>query len=57
MSAQEILKKALAYRDGDVMSARYDLQAAMTHTPACSSCAHRYGTNPDAVLEALALLD
>jgi len=56
VSAQQIVDKVLDYRDGDTMSARFDLQAALDHAPYCSTCAHRFGSDVAALRAALELL-
>jgi len=56
MTAQEVLDKALDYRDNNDMYARWDLQAALEH-PDCGNCGSRLGTNDPALIrEALELL-
>jgi len=56
MSAQQIVDKVLDYRDGDTLYARLDLQAALSHSPYCSTCNHRFGSDPAALRAALELL-
>lgn len=56
MTPQEIVDKALDYRNYNVMYARFDLQAALEHAPNCSNCSHRFGSDVAALAEALELL-
>ena len=61
MTAREILNKAMEYRadSGSYKAAyvRFDLQAALDHAlVACENCSHRFGSDPVALREALALL-
>lgn len=62
MTGQEILAEALGYRDNHTeelqrIYARFDLQAALDHAlVACENCSHRFGSDPTALQEALALL-
>ena len=49
MTPQDVVNKALDYRDGNAVFARWDLTAALTH-PNCANCAARFGTNDLAML-------
>jgi hypothetical protein len=52
MSAQELAQKALAYRDGNSMFARFDLQAALDHGRGCRCCKERWGGPTKATIRA-----
>jgi hypothetical protein len=56
MTPQQILNAVLAYREGNRLYARFDLQAALEHAPSCANCTHRFGNDPAALRAALALL-
>ena len=56
MTPRQILNAALAYRDGNVMYARFDLQAALDHGTGCLNCSHRLGHDTAAIRGALELL-
>ncbi len=56
MTARELIDKALHYRNGSFIYARFDLLAALEHAPNCSNCEHRLGSDRALLVEAIVLL-